>query len=234
MCGRYTTASDPKKIAAQFKVEQISGEAQQLPPSYNTAPTDNCPVVLTEEDDVRTLTVASWGLVFAFSKQGTASHRPINARAETLLQKPVFAKLLANQRCVVPATGFYEWQQLPGLKRKQPWYFRPANNGDFGLAGLWTQQWAREGNAERRTFVIITTEPNELIRPVHNRMPVVLQPDAWQAWLDPNIKDTDLLQSLLTPAHDDTMVAYPVSSAVGNVRNNFPELIKKVVASQDD
>jgi len=225
MCGRYVTKSDPAKIAALFKVEELAAGVDELGENYNVAPSQRIAVVDSPEG-VRVLDVVRWGLVPPWAKDRSVGNRMINARAETIATKNAFRKPFRRKRCLVPADGFYEWKRL-GPKLKQPYYFHRGDDEPFAFAGLW-ESWRDPDDKDgpwERTACIITTSANSSMAPVHDRMPVILPGSAWQAWLDPANDDVEALQALLHPPPDDLLVAYPVPREVGNVRNNGPHLL---------
>jgi putative SOS response-associated peptidase YedK len=230
MCGRYVSKSAPDEIAKYFGAE-MSETLVEAPPeaNFNVAPTSNV-LIVVERGDVRQLDVARWGLVPSWAKDLSIGARMINARAETLASKPAFKRAFQRKRCIVPADGFYEWKPIPGQKRKQPVYIHRADGDRFAFAGLW-ELW-RDPEAPDapplRTCTIITGRANEKVAPVHDRMPVMLPPDAWDRWLDHDLHDTDALAELLVPAPASLIELHAVSTAVNNVRNKSPELIDRV------
>ncbi|GAA4090495.1 SOS response-associated peptidase [Actinomadura miaoliensis] len=253
MCGRYATARARQELLDQFQV-QFDATEQNLQPDYNVAPTKQVPAVLTraakdaakdaangaagdvpnERHAVRQLRTLRWGLVPSWAKDLSIGNRMINARAETVHEKPSFRRAFARRRCLLPADGYYEWYTLEseaaeGEKKKrpkkQPFYIRPKDGSVLALAGLY-ELWKSPEDEWVWTCTVITTDaPDELGR-IHDRMPMIVQPDRWDAWLDPDLTDPDRVRGLLVPAMAGTMEAYPVSTAVNNVRNNGPELIK--------
>ena len=192
-------------------------------PSYNVAPQSLQPVVrLDSETGERELTVMRWGLIPFFAKDAKIAYSTINARAETVATSPVFREPMKRKRCLVPATGFYEWQALD-KKSKQPWAIELADGNLFAFAGLWDRWKDKAKGQPMETYTIITTDPNELLEPIHNRMPVILSPQDYSRWLDPG-EPSQLPIDLLRPYPTEEMRAWKVSAAVGNVRNNGPEL----------
>jgi len=251
MCGRYATARARQELLDQFQV-QFDATEQNLQPDYNVAPTKQVPAVLTRPAEdaakgagegadadvpagpVRQLRTLRWGLVPFWAKDPSIGNRMINARAETVHEKPSFRRAFARRRCLLPADGYYEWYALEsaaaeGGKRKrpkkQPFYIRPKDGSILAMAGLYELWKSPEGEWVWTCTVITTDAPDELGR-IHDRMPMIVQPDRWDAWLDPGLTDPDRVRGLLVPAMAGTMEAYPVSTAVNNVRNNGPELIK--------
>ena len=219
MCGRFTQQRSDTELAEFFEAEPLTDDPGGR---YNVAPTDPASIVV-EKDDRRALTAYRWGLVPSWAKDVSIGSRLINARAETLATNNSFRDSFAHRRCLVPADGFYEWRRDPG--RRQPFVFRRVDDAPMALAGLWSGWRDRESGEILRTFTIITTGPNGLMASVHDRMPVVLPPSAWAAWLDPSLEDIAELQGLLVPAPDEALVGYPVEILVNNVRNDGPALI---------
>ena len=178
----------------------------------------------------RVLDRVRWGLVPSWAKDLSIGSRQINARAESVATKAAYKRAFVKRRAIVPADGFYEWQKLEGKKQKQPWFIRRRDGEPLAFAGLW-EIWhdpAIGDDAPRlRTFTIITTEANELLQPIHERMPVVLPEAEWDRWLDPSYQDVDALQQLLVPAPDDEFELWPVGKAVNKVDNNGPALLDR-------
>lgn len=225
MCGRFVSASTPEDLAAFLDAAVIRTEA--LEERYNVAPTD--PVyAAAEQKGERVLGQFRWGLVPHWAKDRSIGSRMINARAETLAAK--FGPAFERRRCLIPADGFYEWERRAD-GTKQPWFIHRADNAPMAFAGLW-ERWrdpAAPDDAEPlRTCTIITTDANELIAPLHDRMPVVLAPSAWDRWLDRDTRDTDALQRLLVPADPRSLERWPVSTRVNSVRNDGPDLLDPV------
>ncbi len=223
MCGRYVSATPAQQLAEEFHVEEI--KADDLPAKYNVAPTDQVYAIAVSRDGARMLGTFRWGLVPNYAKDPSIGNRMINARAETVSSKPSFKRLLQKRRCILPADGFYEWQRLD--KRKQPFFIRRRDGKPMALAALWDVWKPREDpDADwLRSATIITGEPNELVGRLHDRMPVILPEEAWDAWLDRDNDDVDALTKLLVPYPADLLDAYPVDTKVNSVRNDGPELI---------
>jgi len=192
----------------------------KIAPSWNVAPTDPLPVVRYDPKDYqRTLEVMRWGLVPFRAKDIKVGFANINAKAEGIETRPAFRQAFERRRCLVPVDNFYEWKKTG--TGKQPYAIALANRGIMALAGLW-ENWKSSAGEWLRSFAIITTEPNELCGQLHNRMRVVLAPEAWPAWLGEEPADEAQLKSLLVPYPSDGMVCWPVSQRVGNVKNNDP------------
>ena len=219
MCGRYTLKSNGNAVASLFGL----AEEFEIEPRYNIAPTQNVQVVL--EDDGRRLEAMHWGLIPSWSKDPSIGARMINARAETVSEKPSFRSAFKKRRCLIPADGFYEWQKQPD--GKQPFHLRMTNGRPFAFAGLW-ETWNMEGGEEMLSTTIITTEPNEVAAEVHNRMPVILPPELYDAWLDPENGDRDELLSMLAPYPAEEMEAYAVSRSVNHPANDYSEVLQPV------
>jgi putative SOS response-associated peptidase YedK len=219
MCGRYTLGN-VGQLSLRFNV--AVDETPDLVPRYNVAPTEQVPVVV-ERADQRVLQTMRWGFQPVWLSEDRKAPAPINARAETLLERPLFRSSLPRHRCLIPADGFYEWQAQPGGRTKQPYYIHLRDGSVFALAGLYTQ--GPSGMADA-SCVIITTAANELMAPLHDRMPVILPRDAEAAWLDPGLQDTAALLTLLRQYPAERMEAYPVSRLVSSVRNDGPALIE--------
>jgi putative SOS response-associated peptidase YedK len=223
MCGRYVAATPPAELAAYLGVTEV--RAEDLGPRYNVAPT--LPVyAVAESHGVRSLGTFRWGLVPSWAKDGSIGNKLINARAESAADKPAFRNALARRRCLIPADGFYEWERQ-GAKRKQPFYLRANDGQPLTFAGLW-EVWRdpKDPDGELlRTCTIVTTGANAEAGRVHDRMPVLLDRSAWDAWLDRDNHDVVSLQGLLVPAPDGTLELQPVSSAVNDVRHEGASLL---------
>ncbi len=206
MCGRYaTTNTDAGVLRERFAVQQ---GLETFVPSHNVKPTQDAPVVLACGTD-RELASMRWGLIPPWAKDATIASKTFNARAETVADKPSFRHAFRRRRCLVPATGFYEWQQ--DGRRKVPYQFVVGDGDLFAFAGLY-ETWQSPSGENVQTYSIITTDPNDLVAPIHNRMPVILPRDVEAVWLDPQFEDTDYLQSLLVPYPADAMQMRPVDS----------------------
>jgi putative SOS response-associated peptidase YedK len=220
MCGRYVLA-EINALAARF------GVADDVPPSvaprYNVAPTQMMPVVVKHSPNQ--LVLMRWGLVPSWAREGKTEQALINARAETLAQKRTFRQLLASQRCLVPASGFYEWKQTGA--GKVPYYVALKDEPLFGFAGLY-DRWTDDQGTEILSYTIITTAPNDLMASIHNRMPAILSRDEEEFWLNPDETEAGRLLPLLRPYPADKMKATPVSRAVNNVRNEGASLLQSV------
>jgi putative SOS response-associated peptidase YedK len=226
MCGRFVSASPPDQLAQYFGVDQVA-EAL-LEPSWNVAPTNDVYAV-TEEGGVRRLDAFHWGLVPIWAKSPSAGSKMINARAETLAEKNAYKPAFKKRRCIIPADGFYEWKKIPGQKNKQPMFIHPPEGEHFAFAGLWEVWRGPDKKGEPlRSCTIITGSPNEAVRDVHDRMPVILPASAWETWLDPDNDDLATLGKLFVPAPASLTLMHPVSTEVNNVRNRGPHLTDEV------
>jgi len=214
MCGRFSQSFSGADIAARFHVELSAFEAQV---SYNIAPSQ--PVAAVIDDEARRLITLRWGLIPHWSKEVKSGYHMINARAETLCDKRSFKEALRLRRCIVVADGFYEWKHE--RKDKMPFYIRLKDHSLFGFAGLY-DRWVSPGGEVVDSCTIITTESNKLIKPVHDRMPVILSEDNEPEWLDPSNQDTERLQKLLKPHPSHLMELYRVSNIVNSPANNTP------------
>ena len=222
MCGRYTlTNPDPAGLRARFDILESLDVADT--PRYNIAPTDPVLAVRRLDDGARDLGRLRWGLVPGRWAEKASGRPLINARAETLQSQPAFRESFAERRCLIPADGFYEW--VTDERGKRPvWFSRP--DGDlFAFAGIWAALPRKGTDDVLHSCAIVTTEPNDLIRPIHDRMPVLLAPDREADWLDPE-RPVDELISLLVPAADDALIAREVSDLVNDVREDGPRLIE--------
>src|ERR687894_553007 len=184
MCGRYTLRTPVDSLVERFEIEEYPSS---ITPSYNIAPTQEVAAVV-EEDEKRKLEMFHWGLIPSWAKDPAIGNKMINARAETLGEKPAFRTALRRRRCLVPADGFYEWKKEPGGKTKTPMHIRMKSGDVFAFAGLW-ETWHSPDGSVIPSCTLITTRPNELMSEIHDRMPVILQRDDYQRWLDPQERD---------------------------------------------
>jgi len=223
MCGRFTLATPEQDLVVQFNLPEIP----DLQPRYNIAPTQPVAAVrLPTAEGHRELVMLHWGLIPFWADDPGLGARMINARSETVADKPAFRAAFRRRRCLVPADGFYEWQKQNGAK--QPFYIRMQDARPFGFAGLW-ERWQGKDGTVIESCTLLTTQPNELIRPLHNRMPVILHPHNYAVWLDPEVEDVDVLRRLLDPYPSGEMEAYPVSRYVNAPQNEGPECIAPLV-----
>ncbi|MCG8592798.1 MAG: SOS response-associated peptidase [Kiloniellales bacterium] len=228
MCGRYTLTTPLEGLRDVFLFE----ESPNLAPRYNIAPTQEVPAVrLGPEDGRRHLVPLRWGLIPSWAKEVSIGSRMINARAESVAEKPAFRTAFRQRRCLIPADGFYEWQARPSGP-KQPYYIAQAAGGPFAFAGLWERWTDGESGEALESFTIVTTAASRRLEALHHRMPVILAPADHAAWLDP-ASGADALQALLRPAPEAAFVAAPVSTRVNAVRNDDPSLIEPAAPLED-
>jgi len=226
MCGRLVSTTPASDIADFF---DASPPEIELLPDHNLAPTRDVHVV-GQGSGGRRVVVMHWGLVPPWAKDATGASRLINARAETVAEKPSFRSAFRRRRCIIPVDGFYEWTTTPGAHRKQPMFISSAAGELLAFAGL-HEFWRPPGTGEDapglHSCCIITCAANGYISQIHDRMPVILPRDAWSTWLDPEA-DAESLHDLLVPAADSLLVMHPVSTAVNSTRNNGPHLLERV------
>ena len=219
MCGRFSLSANLTIVSQRFGVPMPTAESAAWTPHYNITPTKT--VVVVGDDGARYLTQMRWGLIPSWAKDPSIGNRMINARAETVATKPAFRSALRKRRCLIAADGFYEWQKRG--RTKQPFHIVLKSREPFGFAGLWDEWTDRATGQQVRSCTIITTEPNQLLSTIHDRMPVILPAEAHALWLDRNADDPDVLRSLLKPYPSEEMEAYQVSTLVNSVRNDVPE-----------
>jgi putative SOS response-associated peptidase YedK len=251
MCARFTLTTPIPVLAEWVLFPEVApaptppspptggGEGRVRGPRYNIAPTQVVAAVRAATEPpltlpsppaggegrvrgARELCFLRWGLVPSWADDPAIGNRLINARAETAAEKPSFRAAFRHRRCLIPADGFYEWQKLNG--KNQPHYFRMRDGRPFAFAGLW-EHWPGE-HQPLETCTILTTGANDLVRPVHDRMPVILGPEDFERWLDPAVREPELLQPLLRPFPAEAMTAYPVSMVVNNPRNETPKCVE--------
>jgi putative SOS response-associated peptidase YedK len=248
MCGRYAASANPDDLVEEF--EAVVRPEESLAPDYNVAPTKKVYAVMDRrprgEPDAeprRELAVVTWGLVPSWAKDPSIGSRMINARMETVAEKPAFRRAFAKRRCLLPADGYYEWytpsdgpKGKNGKPLKQPFFIHPADGGILAMAGLY-ELWRDPTRADddplawRMTTTVLTTTAEDAVGMIHDRMPLFVERDRWHDWLDPTLDGTTSdLSSLLVPAAPGRLDAYPVSTAVNAVRNNGPELIEPLPA----
>jgi putative SOS response-associated peptidase YedK len=226
MCGRLTQQLSSEEIARLFDAKD---EVHDAGGNYNVAPTQPIRAIL-ERDDERVLTILRWGLVPPWADSLQIGARLINARGETLAEKPSFRTAFRRHRCLIPADSFYEWQTTPG--GKTPYVIERQDGQPLAMAGLWSSWRAPTTSATIPTCTIVTTTANALVAPVHDRMPVILPTTDWDEWLDPANENVAALQSLLRPFPADQLTAYRVAALVNNVRNNGPELVQPLAGGR--
>jgi putative SOS response-associated peptidase YedK len=241
MCGRYTSTSAPADLARVFDVDEV--KVEPLPLRYNVAPTQDVYAIATrrpregDETPSRQLGAFRWGLIPYWAKNPAAGNKMINARAEGIENKNAYRRALTRRRCIIPADAFYEWKVREDFgkgrgkqKNKLPYVIRHRDGSPMAFAGLW-ELWRPPDQPDADpvgSCVIITTQPNDVVRPLHDRMPVVLPAGAWDAWLDPANRDLASIKGLLVPAPAEDFEAYPVSTRVNDVNNEGPELVERL------
>ncbi|MCR9141222.1 MAG: SOS response-associated peptidase [bacterium] len=239
MCGRFALAASPEQLARQFELPLLP---PALKPRYNIAPTQPVAVIRIDAtaERRRELGVTQWGLVPEWAKDPSIGSRMINARSETLAEKPSFRSAYKRRRCLIPASGFFEWRTTPD-KKKQPYFIHPRQNGDgapaavtselFAFAGLW-ETWFSEDGSEVQTSTIITTAANDIMRDLHHRMPVILEAEQYAGWLDPDTDAPDRLNQYLGQYSSRKMNYYPVDRAMNSPRNDSAACIEAVTLTQ--
>ncbi|TAJ06965.1 MAG: SOS response-associated peptidase [Nitrospirae bacterium] len=221
MCGRFSQTSSPEVVAEQFG---FVGVPLFLTPRYNIAPSQPVAVVRTHhESGMRECVLLRWGLIPSWAKDQAIGYKMINARAETASEKPAFRGPFRSRRCLILADGFYEWQREG--RRKQPFYIRLKDRRPFAFAGLW-DKWEPQGGEAVESCTILTTGPNDVLKPIHERMPVIVAPQAYSLWLDPTVQQVEAIRPILQPYSADRMEVYPVSLLVNNSRHNAPTCLE--------
>jgi putative SOS response-associated peptidase YedK len=219
MCGRYAVTSAPEAIRALFGYP----EQPNFPPRFNVAPTQPIAIVRLIEGK-RQFTLVRWGLLPSWVKDPRSFTLLINARGESLTEKPAFRAAVKRRRCLIPADGFYEWKAAG--PRKQPYYIRAKSGVPLAFAGLW-ETWTGPNGEEMETAAIVTTRANRTLAPIHERMPVVVPPEAFDLWLDCANVDAETAAGLIAPAADDLLEAYEVSTAVNRTANDNSQLVER-------
>jgi putative SOS response-associated peptidase YedK len=234
MCGRFVSASSPERIAEYFGA---AFEGETLGENYNVAPTNDIYGIVAGPDGQPRLEVFHWGLIPVWAKEAKVGYKMINARAETLTSKPAYKGVFKKTRCIIPMDGFYEWKAgqpggpltKTGKPAKQPMYINRLDGEPLAVAGLWSAWRDPAGDPSTdwlHSATVVTTSANGTMRPIHDRMPVILPQSAWETWLDPQNQDLEVLSGLLLPAPDALLAVRPVGTEVNNVRNKGPELIE--------
>lgn len=221
MCGRFALSAKTSEVE---KLLPGLYSSKDIKPNYNIAPTQQIAIVTNQNP--KEIIFAHWGLIPSWAKDKSIANKMINARAETLHEKPAFRNLISKKRCLIFADGFYEWKRIEGSKKKIPYFIKMKTGEPFTFAGLW-DNWRSNENQLITSTVIITTEPNELMKTIHNRMPVIIAPEERGLWLSDNIDSKDL-SFLMKPYPTDTMEAYQVSDLVNSPSMNLPDIIKPV------
>lgn len=233
MCGRFTSITPPEELARLFETADPSPEVIGHGPDYNVAPTTRILGVAVDREGVRRIGRFQWGLVPSWAKDPSGSARLINARSESVFDKPSFRHLVPRRRCIVPMDGFYEWRTVhdtppPARAPKEPVYVTRVDGAPLAVAGLWSSWRPDDRSPWLHTCCIVTTEANATIASVHDRMPVILEAEEWGAWLDPSNSDRAEIESLMNPAAVDVVTVRRVSTRVNSVRNNDPSLLDPV------
>ena len=221
MCGRFTLTVDPADLQEAFP--NLAPIINDLAPRYNIAPTQPIAVIINK--GAYSLEFSIWGFVPSWAKDPSIGSQMINARAETIAIKPAFRSAFRRRRCLIPADGFYEWQKDPTSNKKTPFFISLQSRQPFAFAGIW-DAWSSPDGSNLQTCCIITTQPNELVAPIHNRMPVILPSTAYQKWLDPLESRAEVLLPLLKPYPASEMQAYPVSRLVNTAANDSPDCVR--------
>jgi putative SOS response-associated peptidase YedK len=239
MCGRFVSSSNPDKIAEYF---DASFDAEPIPANFNVAPTNDVYGVVAvpgSEGEQREVQAFHWGLVPSWAKDVKISSKMINARGETVAEKPAFKSSFLKHRMIIPMDGFYEWKQgsatgavtKAGKPVKQPYFIHQANGEPLAVAGVWAVWRDRSQGPDApwlHSCAVVTTSANDTMSTIHDRMPVMLPQSAWAAWLDPDNHDADRLKELIVPAPNDLLEMHPVSTDVNNVRNKDPHLVEPI------
>ncbi len=227
MCGRFSLNQTDDDLAAAFHLKAVPPVA----PRYNIAPTQPVATAVAAADHPAPyFELLRWGLIPSWAKDPAIGNRLINARAETVGEKPSFRAAFKRRRCLIMADGFYEWQQQASRKTKQPHYIFLKGHQPFAFAGLWEHWSDPVSGGELQTCTILTTAPNELMEPIHNRMPVILPPADYAAWLDPSYDQPQTLQAMLRPYEAAAMERYPVSTLVNKPQNDLPACLEPLDA----
>lgn len=222
MCGRYTLHKKVDELAERFNVATMSADLRD---NYNVAPGQIMPVITEDESGKRHLELMKWGLIPVWAKDPAIGYKLINARDDTIFEKPMWRSVILKKRAIIPADGFYEWKRPVEPKgKKQPFYIHPKQVDLFGFAGVW-ETWKDVEGKEWKTYSIITTDPNKEMASVHNRMPVILHQEDESSWLEPSKVTRDDIEPLLRPYEDNGLEMFEVSSDVNVTRNNDAKLI---------
>lgn len=235
MCGRFVSTTTPDLIASYFGA---GADVESLGANYNVAPTQDIYGVVADQTGTRSVEAFHWGLIPSWAKERKIGARMINARAETLTEKPAFRSLVKRKRLLIPMDGFYEWKagatdgpvNSRGKPLKQPLYIHRIDDSPLAVAGLWSA-WKDPADPEQRwlhSATVITTSANDMMSAVHDRMPVIVDPDRWAEWLDPANDDVESLMDIFTNRNDGMLEMHEVSTEVNNVRNNDPDLVTPI------
>lgn len=230
VCGRFTSLTPPEELARIFETEIPSPEILEHVPNYNVAPTTRILAVAVDREGHRRIGRFQWGLVPSWAKDPTGSARLINARSESIFERPSFRHLVPHRRCIVPVDGFYEWRTVhdeppPARAPKQPVYITRRDGRPVAIAGIWSSWRADESSPWLHTCALVTTRANAVIEGIHDRMPVILEPTDWASWLDPANSNRTEIESLMKPAGVEVVAVRPVTTRVNSVRNNDRTLL---------
>ncbi len=224
MCGRFLLIAPGRLVAEQFQLD----DEPDVKPRYNIAPSQSVAAVrLAADSEDRELRMLKWGLIPFWAKDPKIGYRTINAKSETVAEKPAFRAAFKHRRCLVPADGFYEWKREKGKKQKQPYLIRMKGGSLFAFAGLW-EYWKSADGDVIESCTILTTDSNEFVGSLHDRMPVILHREDYELWLDSKVKDANTLSRLFKPFPAKTMEIYPVSLRVNKAQNDDPDLIHQM------
>ena len=232
MCGRFTSITPPEVLAEIFDADtDVSGDV--FHPNYNVAPTTRILAIANDSSNQRRLGRFSWGLVPSWAKDASGAARLINARSETVFEKPSFRPLIPGRRCLIAMDGFFEWRTVyseprPAKATKEPVYVTRTDGRPIAVAGLWST-WNGPDDKVLRTCSIVTTEANATMSPIHDRMPVIVEADDWSDWLDRSVSDRARLTEIMMPADESVLRVIDVSTRVNSIRNNDFELIEAIV-----
>jgi putative SOS response-associated peptidase YedK len=230
VCGRFVSTSPPDEIAKYFGAAEVDERLEG--PNFNVAPTQDVYAVL-ENGGVRRVEALHWGLIPFWAKEAKVGNRMINARSDKVATSGAYKHAFKKRRCIIPADGFYEWTKREGQSKKQPYFIHRPDDEPIAFAGLW-EVWRPDGSEDELvSCTIITGEPNDKMAEIHDRMPVMLPPDAWDTWLDQEVQDTGLLGKFLVPAPSSLITFHPVSTEVNNVRNQGEHLLEPVELDDD-
>lgn len=222
MCGRYSLTRRQQEISERFGLEQLLDEFK---PRFNISPTQNVPVIVQEEEQ-KIITPYRWGLIPSWVKDLKTARQIINSRSETILEKPFFKRLVTKKRCLIPADGFYEWKKGANPKQKIPMWIHLVDKSLFAFAGIYDEWKSEEKNF--RSYSIITCAANDVVAPVHDRMPVILPRELEDKWLDPEFKDPDEIMKMLVPYPNELVTMYQVSSDVNSAKTDQPHMTDPV------
>jgi putative SOS response-associated peptidase YedK len=223
MCGRFTQRQPTAKLKKEFGVEEVP----EIEARYNIAPTQSI-LSVRQATDGREMGFMKWGLIPSWAKDSSMGAGLINARSETVTEKPSFREAFKRRRCIIPADGFYEWQRTGG--RKQPFFFHMRDDRPFGFAGLWDRWQSPEGEVIE-SCTILTTDANQVLRPVHDRMPVILHPETYELWLDDDLRKVSLREELLRPFPASEMEGYAVRTSINSPHNQGTDLIERAAVN---